>query len=325
MQRLAWFFAASLVVSASQAEGLTIATFNTESDSDTVPANVAETIGALGPFDILAVQEVESTQALRTYTDAAAAANGGRWRYIVSESGVYGGNRKPDLLGIIYSTDTFRQIQTTEYHAIRSRPDGTEYGVPDWGLRGALILRLQHIQSGTEFQVVTVHLKCCNEPAIRAHQTALLAEHIMSADVPTVLLGDTNVPIEPGDSGATGANVEAFENLTTAAGLKWIAPTNPVKTQCSPLYNSMLDQVFGPASLIAEAFAEVRFPEATYCDLDALGYSDHRPVVATFPMMFAAGEIFPLNADEVGDPDAVAEEREFILQQAVRPEEFLAP
>lgn len=327
MLRVAITCSAILMASLCHASNLTVATFNTESDPDTEPAKVAETIAGIGPFDILAVQEVESTQALRTYADAAASALGGKWRYVVSESGINGGDREPDLLGVIYRTDAFRQIQTTEFHAIRSRPDGTKYGAPDWSLRGVLILRLQHLASGAEFQIATVHLKCCNEPGVRTHQAALLAEHILAAGVPTVLLGDTNIPIEPGDEGATDANEAAFNSLTSGASLTWVKPTNPIKTQCSPAYNSMLDQVYGPVSFAGSASAEIKFPETSYCDLDEAGYSDHRPLVAVFPGMLSAASIMSVAAalPPLVDPDEAAEASEFLRQQSARPGDSTGP
>jgi endonuclease/exonuclease/phosphatase family metal-dependent hydrolase len=313
-----------LLTFSAQAADLTVATFNTESDDDTTPAKVAETIGEIGAFDLLAVQEVESTAALKTYTDAAAAADvqGGRWRYVVSESGTYSDpTRKPDLLGIIYRTGTFRQLATTELHLIRSRPDGTQYGEPDWALRGALVLRLQHIATGVEFQIITLHLKCCGEGIdIRAHQSALLADWILAQGLPTILLGDSNIPIEPGDSGPTGGNVAAFDKLTASSGLTWIAPMDPVKTQCDPQYNSMLDQVYVSNAATGGASVDVLFDDASYCANDELGYSDHRPVVATLPA-FLIGEVAAPASDE---EDAAIEEREFLLQRSGRPEDSVA-
>ncbi|TCA23628.1 hypothetical protein E0H70_28275 [Rhizobium leguminosarum bv. viciae] len=91
------------LASSSMANDLRIVTYKTESDADTQPSKVAETIAAMGSFDLLAVQEVESADALKSYTEAAAK-NGGRWRFVISESGV-NVDREADLLGIIYRID----------------------------------------------------------------------------------------------------------------------------------------------------------------------------------------------------------------------------
>ncbi|MBB3303301.1 endonuclease/exonuclease/phosphatase family metal-dependent hydrolase [Rhizobium sp. BK077] len=258
------------------AADLRIATFNTESDDDTQPAKVAETIAAMGSFDLLAVQEVESADTLKAYTEAAAK-QGGRWRFVISESGV-NVDREADLLGIIYRTDRLRQLETNELHLIRSKPDGTKYGRTDWSLRGALSLRLLDLQTGDEFRVTTVHLKCCNEPGTRTHQAALLAEELAKSTVPNIVLGDTNIPIEPGDDHPDSANFPAFTSLGPGSGRIWLRPVTAIKTQCSPDFNSMLDQIYVPTGTVGAA--EILFPEASYCSKDAEGYSDHRPVVA---------------------------------------------
>lgn len=303
-----------------------VATFNTESEEpkppnppDTVPAKVAETIRAMGAFDLLAVQEVESSAALKVFSDAAAQSQGGKWRYVISESG-FNSDRAPDFLGIVYRSDEYRELETREIHVIRSRPDGSAYGQPDWGLRGALVLRLQHIASGKEFQVVTVHLKCCDEPAIRAHQTALLMAELGSTGLATILLGDTNIPIDPGSMSPAGPHQTAFNNIT-GAGLTWILPSNPIKTQCSEEFNSMLDQVYVSSPAAAGAVTEIKFTDVSYCAQEKDGYSDHRPMIATLPGFFDT-PVIPMAAPDTlpttEDPAAL-EDREFRLQQMQRP------
>ncbi|OWV69635.1 hypothetical protein ATY77_20940 [Rhizobium sp. R634] len=222
MKRFAWVAAWLAATGLAQAGDLRIATFNTESDSDTQPPKVAETIVALGTFDVLAVQEVESWQALKEYAEAAAK-QGGKWRFVISESRT-NADRQADLLGLIYRTDMFRQLETNELHVIRSKPDGSAYGKPDWSLRGALSLRLQDLSTGAEFRIVTLHLKCCNEPATRAHQTRLLAAELAKTTVPTIVLGDTNIPIEPGQNQPDPANLSSFQDLGSRSGRKWLAP-----------------------------------------------------------------------------------------------------
>jgi endonuclease/exonuclease/phosphatase family metal-dependent hydrolase len=322
MLRAALISATMFATSICHAGDLTVATFNTESDDDTQPAKVAQSIGEIGQFDILAVQEVEGRDALKAYTDAAAGANGGRWRNVMSESG-FNSNRAADFLGLIYNTEKFRQLGTTEIHLIRSRPDGTHYGEPDWSLRGALVLRLQDIATGAEFQIPTIHLKCCNEPGIRKHQAALLATEMVKSGLPTILLGDSNIPIEPGSGGATDANAPAFDSLTTGAHLAWIKPQNPVKTQCDPQFNSMLDQVYAPSGTTGTA--TIKFPEADYCRLDAQGFSDHRPIVAVlsdfFGLPLLQGGTSAIAPAEAHASEADAENAEYLAQRSGRPDD----
>ena len=285
MLRIAITIGAVLISGTVHAAEIKIATFNTESDADTQPLKVAETIRDVSGVDIWAMQEVESEEALRVYAEAAKISGHGRWRYVLSESGPYSDpDRQPDYLGILYRTDLFRRLGTVEYHAIRSSPDGSHYGRVNPGLRSALFLRLLHRASGTEFYVGTVHLKCCGGNGVekRAHQAGLIVEWIKRADVPVILLGDTNIPIEPGLR-ADDVTSPAFTKLIDDAGLIWVEPTNPYKTQCSPRFNSMLDQIYRTANFpVSGASAEIQFTEPEYCEGDAEGFADHRPVVGFF-------------------------------------------
>lgn len=285
MPRIVLALAACLLASFAQAADIRIATFNTESDDDTQPAKVAETIGKLPNVDIWALQEVEDEEALKKYRSAAKGTSAEPWRYVISESGV-NTDRQSDHLGLLYRTDIFRQLETIEYHAIRSRHENnSKYGRTDWGMRAALLLRLMHIPSKREFYVGTVHLKCCGEGEDqRAHQAGLLAKWIKQRDVPVILLGDTNIPIEPGQN-ASQVTAAAFKKLTQEGGLTWLVPSNPIKTQCHPEFNSMLDQVYYTANLQpTTARAEIQFTSASYCQRETQGYSDHRPIVATFSL-----------------------------------------
>lgn len=269
------FFSTSPLV----ASDLTVVTFNTESDGDTAPSFVAQQIRELGAVDILAVQEVESSSALFTYTKALAEEHGGRWRYVISESGT-NRTREDDLLGIIYNTEAFRHLATTELHMVRSEEGNGPYGKPRWGLRGVLVLRLIHVASGVEFLVATMHFKCCGAPQIRSHQTKLLAAELRKANLPIILLGDSNIPIEVDGTPLSAPDQQAFDNLTSGAGLAWAKPTNPISTQCSAGFNSMLDQVYVPAGELGSTTATILFEADDYCEGDARGFSDHRPIRA---------------------------------------------
>ncbi len=109
-----------------------------------------------------------------------------------------------------------------------------------------------------------------------------VAEWIKRADVPVILLGDTNIPIEPGQHAGDVAS-PAFGKLINDAGLIWVEPSNPHKTQCSPRFNSMLDQIYRAATLpVSGAVAEIQFTGPEYCEGDAEGFADHRPVVGRF-------------------------------------------
>ncbi len=286
--RVTWrqtvFLAFACAIAPAQAEEIKIATFNTESGGNTQSVLVAETITSVDGVDIWGLQEVESENALVRYRDAARNSGGGNWRYVRSESGYSSDpDFKPDYLGILYRTDIFRQIETVELHSIRSEPGSDYYGSANWGLRGALFLRLLHYRSNTEFYVGNVHLKCCGEGIpVRQHQAKLIANWITTAEVPVILIGDTNIPIRPG---LTAAQVDslAFREFTRDDVLTWVEPDNPYKTQCNPNYNSMLDQIYhSPGFLMDSAKTEIQFTTPDYCENDSHGYADHRPIVGTF-------------------------------------------
>ena len=192
----------------AQSRELTIGTLNTESASDTLAFSVAGTIRDAGFADVWALQEVEGLDALEEFTVAAASA--GRrssFRYVMSESGVIASmHRKNDFLGFVYNSSRLRQVETVELHGIRSTPGAGRLGDAEWRLRGALFMRFQDRDTRAEFYIGNVHLKCCGDgAATRAHQVSIINQWIERSDVPVILTGDFNIPIEPdAEEGPTG-------------------------------------------------------------------------------------------------------------------------
>lgn len=282
--RLLATIAMATVLFPGQAAEIRIGTFNTESGPDTLPVKVAETIREVRGVDIWALQEVESPVALERYAEAAKVSGGGRWTWVIGRSGAYTApDRKPDRLGILYRRDMFREIETIEYHAIRSTPSDAAYGRSVPALLGAMFLRLLHGRSKTEFYLGNVHLKCCDDGAdIRTHQSKLLASWIERAGVPVILVGDFNIPLNPQHPNGN-TNSRAYRELTVGADLLWLRPVNAYETVCDPRYDSMLDHVYHTRGFLDDtATAQVQFADAAYCEGDAQGYSDHRPVIALF-------------------------------------------
>lgn len=279
------FFVSLLAFSgAAQAQDVRVGTFNTESASDTQPFRVAETIREVGRVDVWAFQEVASRSTAIEFIQAASAVAGrNNFRYIISESGeITSPDRQNDFLAIAYNSTRVRHVETVELHGIRSEPGAGRLGKPSWRLRGGLFARLQDRESGNEFYVDNVHLKCCGGDGIdiRAHQASILQEWVTDADAPVILTGDFNIPVSP--SSANGnPDSSAFTTLLTQ--LDWLRPANPIKTQCSPQFNSMLDHFFmTPNAGITAKGVRVHMTELSYYDLDEQGYSDHRPVTADF-------------------------------------------
>jgi endonuclease/exonuclease/phosphatase family metal-dependent hydrolase len=270
------------------AQTFTIATLNTESGSDTQSFRVAELIRELGRVEIWAFQEVASEEAVIEFTVAASASGARqRYRYHLSTSGKnHDMHRENDHIAIVYNSTQFREVESTELHAIRSIDGAGRLGKPEWHLRGALLVRFQHIKTGIEFYVGNVHLKCCaasddprrHGPDIRAHQARLLKDWIERSDVPVILTGDLNIPIKPTSANGNGSSL-AFRTLSEI--MTWHRPSNPVKTFCGHLFDSMLDHVFSLTdSTLRVNAVEIGQPHEAYCERDEQGYPDHRPVFA---------------------------------------------
>lgn len=275
--------AAMLAVSpALLATEIKIATYNTESDDDTNWTNVAADIDSIEGIDIWGLQEVEGPNALDTFLPVAGA---GQWEAVLSRSGASNTpTYKSDQLAILYRTDMFKLLDVGEYMAIKSTPGTGKYGRTSRGLRGLLYVKLLHRDTQQEFYVGNVHLKCCgNGRATREHQAKLMKDWIDRADAPVFLLGDFNIPIAPSEQ--NGPIGSAAYNII-AGDLTFAYPSNAIKTQCNPTYNSMLDLHFYSPSVSAwNPQAEVLKTSQAYCDADGTdqqpGGADHRPVVLT--------------------------------------------
>lgn len=282
--RILWFLFSIVLAVQAQSQELIVGTLNTESASDTQPFKVAETIRGVGFVDVWAFQEVADVNAATEFLVAAGSAPGRKsFRMVVSESGENAQpHRRNDLLAIAYNSSRLRQVETVELHGIRSvpGPTGGRLGDAEWRLRGALFLRLQDRVTGVEFYVGNVHLKCCDGDGLttRAHQAQIIRDWVDRSDVPVILTGDFNIPVSP--NSANGAqSSDAFTKLEEV--LVWHRPTNPIKTQCSPNFNSMLDHFFlkgGPNLDMIDV--EIQETDQAYCDADSAGGADHRPVVA---------------------------------------------
>ena len=281
--KLAALLLALLAPLSAAAQELVVGTLNVESAADTSPFAVGRVMDRAGFADVWALQEVESLETLTEYTVAAASIAGrASFPRVISESGeITAQHRKSDHLGLVYNSSRLRQVETVELHGLRSTPGPGRLGDADWSLRGALFLRLQDRRTGTEFYVGTVHLKCCGEGReTRAHQARILADWVEQQDVPVIIAGDVNIPVEPGE---TETDSEAFQTLLST--MTWMAPTNPVPTQCSPRFRSMLDHVFvhlGPN--LEPIDATIAETEEVFCEAEVEGGPDHRPVLARFEL-----------------------------------------
>ena len=123
-----------------------------------------------------------------------------------------------------------------------------------------------------------LHQKCCEDSAdVRAKQSRIMMEWIKKADIPVILGGDFNIPIEPRNRAGNEGSA-SFRVMTET--LRWQRPANPIKTHCGEQSMAMLDHFFTSPSIDTwSPRAEIVMTTEKYCRKDNQGYADHRPVI----------------------------------------------
>ena len=268
-----------LVSMPATGSNLNVVTFNVDSSANTYPYRVGEIIQQMKRPEILALQEVDNEKDLAWYAAAASLDSGYRYRYVMSRAGRKDeSDRLNDFLAIVYNGTVLRLLETIELDTVRSRPDTSSLGIEDMRLLPVLFARFQHRISKQEFYVGNVDFKCCSSgEAIRAHQARLLVEWISRTNVPVILTGNFSIVLDP--EYLTNITSTAFNRLTRT--LKWLKPSNPVKTLCDPHYDSMTDHFFLKGGLTV-ADVTVLFEEDGYCQRNSTGGPGYRPVSAVF-------------------------------------------
>ena len=278
MMKLSKIIAIALVgatawVGPATAEAISIVSFNTESDADTVPRMVARDMTQIRGIDIWGLSEVAGFDAVQRFVGAARTAGNSQYRFILSRTG--GGDR----LAIIYDSRKFDLLETSELDEVRYRPDGSLSS----NMRGQLAARFRLQGSTTEFIFAVNHLKCCgNGVGFRLGQISTIKEWANRQNVPAIVVGDFNTPVSPDQAQEMSPGFRALIDGNT---FEWVAPplAERVPTQCHPNFMSMLDFVF--VSGVAKNWqnsAQILYTEPDYCVREVGGTSDHRPVKAVF-------------------------------------------
>jgi len=253
-----------LYMSSAGAETLTVVTFNVESDDDTLKEQVAKDIETIADaVDLWGLVEVADKDQANAYR-AAAAKGGGKYRYILGESG------GEDRLTILYNLDRLRLMNTQELDQLP-------------GSRKALVSRFKMKESGREFYFAVNHFNR-GDASRRQRQARGFSDWIKKQKLPVIAVGDYNFDYDP----KRHIGNRSFEIFSQGRTVKWIQPhcvsegnCPKTGTQCDPNYSSILDFVF--AANGAEFWAigsEVLYRERDYCARDRRGHSDHRPVRA---------------------------------------------
>ena len=245
---------------------LAAVSYNVESDADTAVERVARDIARIPPSHLWGLSEVHPRD-FEAYRAAI-----GRDHAIVQ-----GTTGRSDRLAIVYD------------------PRGLALVGPPVELSGAggsrhpLLARFRIAGTRHEMHVVAVHLQRGNAETRQAQARWLnrWAAGLAAAEAPApiLLLGDFNFDVDP----RTEAGNRAHDLFRAGDAFRWIKPacvdegTCPATgTGCNPRYTSILDFHFlAGAAADWSASAEILFrDDAAYCDREAAGGSDHRPVRA---------------------------------------------
>ena len=256
----------SASVSSAAAFELTVVSYNVESDADTAVEQVSRDIARIPPSHLWALSEVHPRD-FEAYRAAI-----GRDHAIVQ-----GTTGRSDRLAIVYDPRFLSPVgQPVELSAAG-------------GSRHPLQARFRIAGTRHEMFVVANHLQRGNAETRQAQARWLnrWAAGLAAAESPPpiLLLGAFNFDVDP----QTRAGNRAYDLFRAGDAFRWIRPacvdrgTCPATgTGCNPRYTSILDFHFlagGAADWPASA--EILFrDDAAYCDREAAGGSDHRPVRA---------------------------------------------
>lgn len=221
---------------------------------------IAKTLKSLisdhGKIHLWGFSEVQNQQWAHSFQEAL----GNDYRYEIGSTG------RSDRLAIIYDKNQFKQLgHMIELHEMN----------PEGRVRSPLAVKLKDRSTGLEFLFMVNHLYRSNAAA-RQKQAQQLNTWIQTQDIPVIAVGDYNfdydIPSKKGN--------KAFNLFTRNNHFTWIKPTELIRTQCNPKYNSLLDFIFvnDDALIWPNMSSKVIIREGDCPDDD--NTSDHRPVFA---------------------------------------------
>ncbi|NJL82491.1 MAG: hypothetical protein HC890_05155 [Chloroflexaceae bacterium] len=250
-----------------QGQNLSAIAFNVESDDveDTDPIKVAQDIRRIPAADVWGLSEVANEDAANIFTGAVGEDYG-------SILGTTGSN---DKLQIIYNKERLALIRSEELDEVE-------------GTRKPLVAQFKLQPEGLEFLFTVNHFNRRNED-LRNAQAEELRQWAARQSLPVLAVGDFNLDFDP----IRKKGNAAFDIFLKDDVLEWIQPpcivTNSCPstgTQCNPNFNSILDFVFvaGEAKKWGATSSVLFIDDSDYCRREKEGFSDHRPVSATFQL-----------------------------------------
>lgn len=255
------------VQAATSDERLTVISYNVESDDvdDTDPTKVAEDIQRIAGADVWGLSEVANQEAADIFTQAVTVPSS-------SYTSILGTTGSNDKLQLIFNRNRLRLISSEELNG-------------SGGTREPLVGRFEFLPNGQEFLFMVNHFNR-REAEKRQKQAQFVREWGKQQTLPIIAVGDYNFDVDPRNKSGNAA-FEIFNQDDTFA---WIEPQclstdtcPPTGSQCDPQYNSILDFVFVTgAAKQWQGESDLLFLEEEVCPKEESGYSDHRPVSATF-------------------------------------------
>ena len=237
---------------------LKVMSFNLESgDSDI--AFLANQIAEINEgTDVLAFQEV-LPQWPEKIIAAVNSKRGGTYSYVLGRTG------QGDRLLTVYNTNALYLKDSYEIDHINIGGK----------VRAPLVTVFSSTEDGKNFIVVNNHLYR-SKNNIRHNQAKALNTWGQQQAHPIIAVGDYNF-----DWSIAGKyRDQGYDNFIANGVFQWIKPSTLVKTQCSKVYNAVLDFIFvGGGGKKIRGDSHILFPDPAYC-IDNTIKSDHRPVTA---------------------------------------------
>lgn len=256
---------ALLLTTAAQAAPLRVLSWNVESGGSD-PAIIARQLAELGRYDVYCLQEVDG-QDIGRYAGAVRQTHGKGYRFIASHTG------RNDRLLIVFDDERFDLLEARELFQFG------KYELNTWRHRSPLVLVLRDTKSGSEFNIVTVHL-ARGDRSFRREQANGLREWVKGEPRPTILIGDCNFDYHY----QRRQGNQAFVNFTAGNVWRWVRPAVDVDSNWSDrdgdgkdnYPGSVLDFAFVAGESLGDATAEVVVRAGDFPD--SARTSDHRPV-----------------------------------------------
>lgn len=280
---------------AAEPIGFRVCAWNMEGNGSATADLLKAQLGEKQGVDLWGLSEVRADR-FDDYLDGAALGENSTFKVI---EGASGGDKT--RLAIIYDTSVFELVgEPVELTLVQLGSDN---------LRAPLVARFRGRQTQQEFFFMVNHLKCCGEGKNkRRQQCKLISDWAEDQDVPVLMCGDLNIPLDVDDL-VEGEPItdSAFVELTQQGPFVWLEPEVLAKTQAHPDFNSILDYILVANAPVADWTFQARIlhreedrpiqegEDSGFADNNSS--TDHRPVDAILTLNATATQPAPLVAD----------------------------